>query len=356
MTKPGASALFEVLARLPERASDVPASALSHPSLATAAARHGVAGWLTEGLAGRTLPTASSTELTRHAREAFSSATRIKRLTLKVFDAMIARRIVPVALKGSVLAARLFPANPLLRPSSDVDLLVAPEAVDDARHALEDLGLSFFVDTASGDHLDDHHHFSFTGPAGLVELHFRLTNTFGRGLFDQRRVLGRCMPYRFEGRDVLVLGPEDEFLYLATHAANHAFMRAAWLVDLQQYLLRFPRLDFEVMAVRAADAGFTAAVSATLGLLEELLHVALPESAHRAFPIRRGLRRLDGVVFSADRVESGALAQHALSGFALRLFMVDSPARGALHVADGAMRYARRALAKRLPAWPLGAR
>ncbi len=353
MTLAGASALFDVLAHLPDGAAQIRRASLAAPELPELAARHGVAAWVNDGLASW-LPAESARHLATHAREVFTNAAKIKRLTLKVFDALAERGVTPIALKGSVLSARLYPHNPLTRPSSDVDVLVSLDQLDTARGALEALGFTQFVDTASADHLDDHHHFAFTGPLGLVEVHFRLTNTFGRGLFDDAAVRQRAMPLRFEGRTIWVLGPEDEFLYLATHAATHAFLRIAWLVDLQQFLRLFPTLDFDAMAVRAAAAGFTSAVATALGLLEELLQVSLPPAARRAFPVRRGRRRFDALVFAPERVASGTLAQHPIAGSLLRLWMVDSPARGALLVGDGLQRLARRSLAARLPSWPFG--
>lgn len=353
MTAPQRPALFDVLSRLPDEVAQLDPPLLRAPELAPQAARHGVAGWLNDCLADR-LPPVTAAALAKAARESFASAAKIKRLTLKVFDAFAERGLTPVALKGSVLAARLFPRNPLLRPSADVDVLVEPKQLDTARQALEALGLSAFVDHASANHLDDHHHFAFTGPAGLVEVHFRLTNTFGRGLFDDDAIRHRVMPYRFEGRAVWVLGPEDEFLYLATHAATHAFLRVAWLVDLQQFLRLYPSLDFSVMAVRAEAAGFTSAVATALGLLEQLLQVSLPAAAVRAFPVHRGRRRLDRLVFAPGRVLSGELAQHAVGGSLLRFWMVDSPLRGAYLFADGLQRLARRSLSERLPVWPFG--
>lgn len=345
MSEVGPSALFAVLARLPDRSASLPDSVLADPGLPLAAARHGVAAWVFDALHPR-LPRSIRGALETHARETFATASRIKRLTLRVIDALAAVRIVPVLLKGSALAQRFFPTNPLVRPASDVDILVAEDALTTVGRALETLGLAHMPDSAAADPLEDHHHLAYVGQPGLVEVHFRLTNTFGRGLFDDERVRGRALPYHFDGRPVMVLGPEDEFLYLATHAANHTFMRASWLVDLQQFLHRSPELDFHLMAVRARDAGFTEAVTTTLGLLERLLEVKLPQEARCHFPV--GPRRaFDPVIFSGPRVEAARWSTDALGGFALRLWMVDSPTHAFRHVSDGVVRYVRRALSRR---------
>lgn len=309
-------------------------------AVSEAAARHGVSAWVVDGL------TAANVEpgprLLNDARTTISSAHRTRRFTLQVFDALAAKGIVPLALKGSVLAARLYPSNPRCRPSSDVDLLVTTEELEAVGRALEGLGLTRQHDVSLGDVFEDHHHLSYGGPAGLVEVHFRLISSFGRGLFDDEAIRARALPFEFEGRRVLLLSPEDEFLYLATHAANHAFLRLSWLVDLQQYLRLAPALDFGVMAVRACDAGFRQAVTVSLHLLERHLGVQLPSTARRAFGGRVLRGFVDDRLFSASRLQAASVSTHRLGSFAARLWMVDSPGHGARHLVDGMKRLARR--------------
>lgn len=271
---------------------------------------------------------------------------RMKRLTLAVYDALLGAGVTPIALKGAVLAQRLYPDNPLCRPSSDVDVLVRLDELPAVELAVRSLGLARQVDASLEDVFEDHHHVSFVGQAGLVEAHFSLIRTMGRGRFADAEVRGRSVPFDYEGRLVRVLAPEDEFLYLATHAANHGFMRIAWLVDLQRFLHLHANLDYDVMASRARDAGFLEAFTIALELLERLLAVELPQQARRAFPCRRR-QRLDRVLFSGERVESGVWSTHRLGSFALRLWMVDSPLSGIHHLVDGARRYTRALGARR---------
>lgn len=336
--------LFEVLARIPVRSASLSAvwRQASVPSFSEAAARHGVSAWVVDALTAATLD--PGPRLLSDARATITSAHRTRRLTLQVFDALSKAGVVPLALKGSVLAARLYPSNPLCRPSSDVDVLVRIDELEPVGRALEALGLHKQHDTSLGDVFEDHHHVSYGGQAGLVEVHFRLTSSFGRGLFDDDAIRQRALPFVFEGHRVLVLAPEDEFLYLATHAANHTFLRVSWLVDLQQFLRLSPTLDFEVMAERARRAGFLQAVTISLRLLEHLLGVRLPPSAQGAFSGRKLRSVIDQRLFSAARLESASLSTHRLGSFAARLWMVDSVGHGARHIVDGMKRMARRSL------------
>lgn len=336
--------VFEVLARVPDREGALPAvvAGLESEALVAACARHGLSAFVADALAG--IEFAGRAALVADARATVVSSQKLKRLALSVVDALCAVGVTPLMLKGVVLAARLYPANPLARPASDVDVLVERGQVEVVASALEKLSLRQLVDDSLGDPFEDHHHVAFVGPPGLVEVHFRLISTLGRGLFDDDAIRRRAIESVFEGRRVLLLSPEDEFLYLAVHAANHAYLRVSWLLDLKQYLAVHPALDFLAMGARARDAGFAQAVAVTLDLIERLFDVELPKEARAAFPARRRRGLVDSFLFSAARVENASWSADRLGSFALRLWLVDSPGRGLRHVVDGVARTARHVL------------
>lgn len=300
--------------------------------------RHGLAVWVADELAEAAQPVPSS--LLDAARKQLAEGLKRKRLTLKVLDALSAAGVTPVLLKGYGLASRLFPRQPLARPSVDVDVLVEPALLETTERAVRALGLSAVAVPGVEDAFDEHFHHAFAGPEGLVEVHFRLTNALGGGTFDDEAVLSRAVRSELDGRAVRWLSPEDELLYLALHAANHGFLRLSWLVDLSAYLEQVPGLDFAAMHARAEDAGFLVPVSTALGLVETLLGQPLPRDAQ---VFRRGRRRrfVDGRLFSLERVAAARWAEHRLASFLLRLYLVDSPGRGARHLYDGARRFVR---------------
>jgi hypothetical protein len=310
------------------------------PAWERAAVRHGLAAWVAEELSVRERQVPAS--LMEAARAQLSTGHKLKRLTLSALDALAQAGVVPVVLKGYGLAKRLFPEQPLSRPAADVDVLVRPEALPAAEVALASLGLRLKTIAGVEDVFEEHHHRPWSGPAGLVELHFRLFSGFGGGVFDDARVWARTTAGELDGREVRWLSPEDEFVYLATHVANHGFLRISWLVDLAHYLTFAPNLDWEVMGARARAAGFEVPLTTALEVLERLLGVELGEAARAAFPRRGRLRRrLDGLVFSEQRVIDARLSADPLASFFLRLYLVDSPVQGGRHVLEGAKRYFR---------------
>lgn len=294
------------------------------------AARHGLSALLA---------TTQRPELAEDGRALVAAGLKIKRQTLTVVDALRQVGIIPVLLKGYGLAVRLHPEQPLGRPATDVDILVAADELRQVFRALEALSLTQTRDVALSDPFEEHHHVSFSGSGGLVEVHFRLFSGFGGGAYDERAIRTRLRKAIIDGRTVHLLAPEDEFLYLATHAANHALLRLSWLYDLDRYLVRESPLDWGLMAKRARAAGFHRAVSVALAVLTRLFGTVLPAAAQRHFAAESPM---DGWLFSSERVNSAQLAADPLASFLMRLWLVDSPAFGVRHVLDGARRWLRR--------------
>lgn len=337
--RPGA--LFDVLARIPGREHELPAIAarLDGEAFVQRCARHGVSGWVAEAFerSGAKLPGEAQRRLEAAAREQVALGMRHRRSVEAVLKALAAQRLVPIMLKGLGLAERLY-AQPLARPSSDVDVLVLPEELPTVRAALATLALTERADDALEDPFEEHHHLAFDGPAGLVEVHFRLFMGFGGAVFDDAGLRSRAVPGTLRGQPVRYLAPEDEFLYLAVHAANHAFLRASWLIDLERALTAWPRLDWATMGERARAAGFARAFAVTLGVVERCLELRLPAGAHAL--AHESL--LDRALFSRDALASAALAEGKVSGFVERVVLVDDPKRALRHAVQGAVRWVRR--------------
>lgn len=289
------------------------------------------------------LPEPSASRLKSDAGNSISRGLRLRRLTTQVVDSLGRVGIIPVLLKGSGLAERLFPEQPLARPATDVDVLVTSAELDQAGAVLQTLGFTRHDDAGIDDLAEEHHHVSWAGAGGaLVEVHFRLFSGFGGHHFDDAAIRGRLREGTFQGRVVRWLDPADEFVYLATHAANHAFLRASWLLDLQRILAGAPQFEWRQLARRCHDAGFFQAVASALCILEAVLHVALPLEAREAFEVS-ALRRLGNrALFTAKRLEDANLATHRVGAFGVRLWLVDAPRDGLRHLVDGALRYVRR--------------
>ncbi len=338
--------LFEVLKRIGVREGELPAlvPALDVPALVYQCARHGLSAYAGDAFARAkvTLPPLEQQALSDDARLTVMQAVKNKRLLFAVLDAFQKKGLTPIVLKGFGLASRLYDA-PLARPSTDIDVLVKPHELPAAHEALETLGLAQMRDPALGDVHEEHHHEAFEGPAGLVEVHFRLFAGFGMATYDDAAVQQRAAPAHLEGRTVRFLNAQDEFLYLAVHAANHAFLRASWLVDLHRFVRQVPALDFSKVAQLARDAGFTAPYAAALDALQTAFGHETISTHARALAGHERLRHLvNAKVFSAENLAAAQFAEGTVAPFLIRVWLTDSPARVGQQVSFGVKRWLRR--------------
>ncbi|MBL8916010.1 MAG: nucleotidyltransferase family protein [Archangium sp.] len=271
------------------------------------------------------------------ARAQLAATLKVKTLTLAVLDALAAVNVRPVVLKGHGLATRLFPEQPLARPMVDVDVWVRSDQVQAAEAALQKMGLSLGAIPGVDDAFEEHHHRPWVGRAGLVELHFKLFSGFGGDVFDDASVWARTREGTLEGRAVRWLGAEDEFLYLATHAASHVFLRISWLVDLARYLEVEPQLDWAVIAQRARAGRALVPLATSLRVLEATLGVQLPVGA-RELVSARVRHHLDPILFSKERLLEARWSTGRVAPFAMRIYLLDSRRQAAKMLLDGARR------------------
>jgi hypothetical protein len=194
---------------------------------------------------------------------------------LDELDAAFARdAIAAVALKGPLLAERLYSPTPSVRVTSDVDILVAENDLERAMAALAAVG---YVPREGPDeerYRREHHHLHLFHPNALpLELHFHAYRGFGRVLPAEpliaRRMLFIARGYRALG----VLSAPDELVYLAVHAAAHRFERLGWLWDIKLLLERMTPAEVMLGAERAEEWGYARVMAFTGELLVDVLGV-----------------------------------------------------------------------------------
>ncbi len=185
-----------------------------------------------------------------------------------------------VVLKGPVLASRFYP-HAGMRAASDLDLLVRTEDLSRATDALHTLDYAPLTGVDVDAYRRYHHHIPL-GRKGFppIDLHFRLQTNFGRGLAAEAS-FRRAIPHTWSStlQETNILQPEDEFLYLAVHAAAHRFERWSWLYDLKLFLFKEGlSLSAKQILARAKDEGSLSALALTCLFLEDGLGASLPSS------------------------------------------------------------------------------
>lgn len=164
-----------------------------------------------------------------------------------------------IFLKGPVIAAKLY-GDLSLRTSSDLDLLVPLEDLDQVGDLLESMGYikDEYIRTVLNDWKWRHHHFVYIHEERhiKVEVHWRLNPAPATGpSFDEmwrRRRISALSHY-----PVAYPGQEDLFFFLVTHGTRSGWSRLRWIDDIARMMRQ--GLDME----------------ATLSLLRR--HQALPQ-------------------------------------------------------------------------------
>ncbi|HEY0094694.1 MAG TPA: nucleotidyltransferase family protein [Archangium sp.] len=291
------------------------------PALVHAAARHGLAGFMQHALgrSGWTLDEPARTGLRREALAQAARGMRVKALLVRSLDALAAVGVVPVLLKGYGLGLRLYP-EPLQRATTDVDLLVADAEVGGASGALRGLGLKPLGEAAAAHAREYEHHLTFTGPAGMVELHFRALVGYGQTL-EAQALLARAEEAVLEGRRVRYLCAEDELVYLAIHASNHLLQRLAWLFDLKLLMLARPGLDWGRVVEVARGTAFPHLAWYALEAARRLMGASVPEEVLAALAPPAWQRQMAARFFTAGRLLETELMNHKPAWVAAKLLL-----------------------------------
>ncbi|MBP1685473.1 MAG: hypothetical protein H6Q33_1616, partial [Deltaproteobacteria bacterium] len=178
----------------------------------------------------------------------------MRRSMSEVLQTLEAGGIRAVCLKGPMLAERLY-EDASLRPSVDLDILVAEEDCERVISVLGAAGWGWDDGPSERYHRRYHHHVHLHRPRGpMLEVHFRALVGFGI-VIPSEDFLSRAMPYQSGGDSTWILCPEDEVLYLALHAAGHLLSRLGWLYDIKLLLLKYPQVDWIEVSKRAVRLG-----------------------------------------------------------------------------------------------------
>jgi hypothetical protein len=294
--------LRAILASLPDhhsRLTEVCAQVEDWPALLAAARDHGLASVVLAAARRARVPASviKADAVTQELRLGAVWQDILRDTVRNALTALEQREVPAVALKGPLLAARLYD-DEIVRISTDVDLLVAPASIDQAVLALRPLGYELEGGAVGRFYRSYHHHVHLLHPTlPPLELHFEAYRGFGTVL-PAAPLLGRSITCAVPGwGQVRVLSPEDEFVYLAVHAASHRFQRLLWLFDLKLHVLRHASLRWEDVAMCAKAHRVSAAVSFACQLLSDWLDVpaagsiALPTLAEARFHAARYLAR-----------------------------------------------------------------
>ena len=202
-----------------------------------------------------------------------------------------------LAHKGLALAQVLY-SDPAMRQFGDLDLLVKPQDVPQARSALMELGYEPGLRLSARQeksYLRSGYEYVFglNSERYLVEVQWQIVPRFCAINFDIDELFNRAMQVEVDGARVRTLGYEDQLLVLCVHAAKHEWAQLGMLRDILT-LTQFD-LDWKWITAEARGLGISRILQVSLLAVRELFFVDLPEAVE-SIPVSRGAAELASTV------------------------------------------------------------
>jgi hypothetical protein len=161
------------------------------------------------------------------------------RSTAQWLDALGARGVVPLIVKGTALAYSLYD-EPEHRPRADTDLLIAAGELDAAREAFRELGHA--EQPSSGDMRQTmFRRVDAAGADHVYDVHWAIANTpVFAGVLQIAELRERSVPLPRLAPHARTIGDVDALLYACIHrvAHHHDDERLIWLADIHFLLQR----------------------------------------------------------------------------------------------------------------------
>ncbi|MEQ8822373.1 MAG: nucleotidyltransferase family protein [Sumerlaeia bacterium] len=192
--------------------------------------------------------------------------------------------IAAVPYKGMLLSHVLY-GGLSERYSADIDLLVLPEAFEEAVRVLASEGGFAIAPSQS----DTRFHRSLV--CSRTKAHLELHHSFGSEAYDfplDRDWIAQALEIRLQGWKFLFLKPEHTIIALCAHGFKHGWARLGWLCDVGLMTCKFP-IDWDLLAQEARSKGLLRICQISLRLLRDVLGYDVPD----AMTDRVECRRLD---------------------------------------------------------------
>ena len=199
----------------------------------------------------------------------------------RIVDAIIARGIDVVLVKGVTLATRYY-GEIALRPIGDIDLLVRPEDAADCGRILRTCGYTPLPgrEKPTQWHALVNRALAYRGSSGItIDLHWALASLPPYvAAFPQTEIWNCAESLVPSGPSARRLSTADELRFLCYHyAAQHRGGRLIWLVDIAEILRTLPSTwDWQQFVSDTIARGLATPVAVALDAAQRVLPVKIP--------------------------------------------------------------------------------
>jgi hypothetical protein len=290
-------------------------------------------------------------ELTREARAGAARELLRRRETVTVLDALAARDIHPILLKGTPLAYTVY-ESPSLRPRGDTDLLIAREQTDAVRRVMTGLGYAA-TNYCDGEFLFCQFELGKEDAFGVghaFDFHWKIsTQSAFADLLSYVELSVAAIPIPALGAHARAAGAVHALLLACVHPVMHHrnVERLVWIYDIHLLAARLSRAEFDRLAELAVRKGVAAICAHGLALARSRLGTPVPDeviaaldapgreaerSASYLEPARRWndelLSNVRGLPRWTDRLRLLREVAFPAPGYMLRAYRLDRAALG----------------------------
>ncbi len=227
---------------------------------------------------------------------------------LKTYLASAAKRdLDTLVLKGLWLCEKIY-KNPVMRPGSDIDILVHHDQVDACLALLKEQGIGEYWPNLLDDEYFARHHLhqqrSSQDLSIWFEIHWALDHPYTQLTVDYAGIFKRARPGQLLGAPVQEMALPDLLISLAIHLVKHAVYLPSLLErdDLKRIILADgmlmyfldvtevikqskPKIDWDLTVQLAGSWGAVDILGAVLQVCSRYLEAPVPESVLSALPV-----------------------------------------------------------------------
>ncbi len=259
-----------------------------------------------------------------HALNNFRLASTLVQI-LKLFEN---DGIPAIPWKGPVLALMAY-GSLVLRPYSDLDVIVPESQIDQAKELLLAKGYRLLRPMSASQearHRRTFHAYTLMPESGYdaIDLHWRITQHYIPFPFDMAGLWQRLGTLELEGATVPCMSPEDTLLLLCVHGTVHRWSELGWLSDIASLVQRYPKMNWGAVLGHSQTLHSEYMVLLGLCLCQDLLRTELPELVQdrlRSTPLIAKLSaRVQSRLWDEPRTEWQRLMHYGLVAHTLSRF------------------------------------
>ncbi|MGA9773949.1 MAG: nucleotidyltransferase family protein [Blastocatellia bacterium] len=195
-------------------------------------------------------------------------------------DCFEREKIELIILKGGALAGTIYPEI-ALRPMGDVDLLIAPDAVERTASLLVGQGYIAYTEMADGfaNRFSVEQAFLKKGNRpSQIDLHW---HAFTTPYYFERTPLAwfqqRTMEISINNRRAVAFSPTAQLLHLSVHYMMHSYRRLIWSYDMALLVARcYGEIDWEDLIESATEFGLSQVLYEALSEVRQRWGVSVP--------------------------------------------------------------------------------